>query len=211
MENTIIYREIKRSDYRALEKIIRDTWNYEQFCTQKTAKKMSRLYLASCLANQNFTCVAIRDDIPVGVIMGKDERYYRPKIRYFFRLLIIGFTLFINKESRNVAKMFKNFEILDNELLKECGKTFDGELAFFAISSNQRGMGIGKELFNRALNFMKSQHIKSFYLYTDITCNYGFYEHQGMVRLKERNYNLRPYVEDEILFFLYEYSFENIP
>lgn len=207
-KNHIEFREIRPSDYSALEQIISDTWDYERFCSQKVARKMSRLYLASCLTNQNFTCVAVNDGEPVGVIMGKDERNHRSKIRNNIRCLAAGIAILMSKEGRQVAKVFKSFETLDKELLKESGQLFDGELAFFAIRDDQRGLGIGKQLFDRVLSFMKSQSIKNFYLYTDATCNFGFYEHQGMERLNERSCNLNPFVDEEILFFLYGYMFD---
>lgn len=42
-------------------------------------------------------------------------------------------------------------------------------------------------MFSNMLEYMKSQNIKDFYLYTDTSCNYGFYEHQGMIKRKEKN------------------------
>lgn len=203
--NNIEFREVKSSDYSALEKIISDTWKYETFCSPKTAKKMSKLYLASCLSNQDFTCVAVNNGEPVGVIMAKDEQNHKTKSRYILRCLFAGMAMFLSKEGRQIANVFKGFDTLDRELLKKSGKTFDGELAFFAIDSNQRGMGTGKELFHRAQGFMKAQNIKNFYLYTDSSCNYGFYEHQGMKRLNEKICSLKPYADKDLIFFLYEY------
>lgn len=202
-KRNIEFREIRHSDYRALEKIISDTWNYERFCSQKTAKKLSRVYLASCLTGQDFTCVAVRDGVPVGVIMSKDERRHGARLGYSVRCLTAGIAMLMSKEGRRVSAMYKGIAVLDEELLTDSGQSFDGELVFFAIKDDQRGMGIGKELFDRALHFMKSRGIKNFYLYTDVSCNFGFYEHQGMKRLNERKYSLRPYINDEMMFFLY--------
>lgn len=213
MRSDIHFREIQRSDYKALEKIIRDTWNYERYCSPKIAERMSKLYLASCLANQAFTCVAEKGGEAVGIIMGKNEKNHRMQIQYAIRQLGAAATMLCTKEGRQVFKLFYGIDKLDQALLAESGQDFDGELAFFAVGSDQRGTGIGKELFNRLLVYMKSQSIRNFYLYTDSTCNYGFYEHQGMKRIGEKKYSLKSHSDEDMLdtlFFLYGYNFENL-
>ena len=44
-----------------------------------------------------------------------------------------------------------------------------------------------KKMFCNMLEYMKLQNINDFYLFTDTTCNYGFYEHQGMNRCDEKS------------------------
>lgn len=36
------------------------------------------------------------------------------------------------------------------------------------------------------IDYFKIEKIVSFYLYTDSSCNYGFYEYQGLVRCGEK-------------------------
>ncbi|MEG1848630.1 MAG: GNAT family N-acetyltransferase [Lachnospiraceae bacterium] len=205
-QNTIQYRTIQPSDYEALEKIICDTWNYEKICNQKTAKILSKVFLASCLTNQTFTCVALKQDIPVGIIMGKNEKTHHMQIRYAWRQFAAIVEILVRKEGRRVLKIFEMFKHINQDLYRESGKEFDGELAFFAIDSRARGAGVGKELFHRLQNYMQSQNISDFYLYTDITCNYGFYEHQGMRRMCEKKYSPAAYTNKEMSFFLYAYE-----
>lgn len=54
------------------------------------------------------------------------------------------------------------------------------------MSSKARGNGVGKRLFQDLLAYVRSQDINRFYLFTDTSCNYGFYEHQGLVRCGKR-------------------------
>lgn len=58
MEDKIIFRSYDKKDRQALEDIIRKTWNYDKFSSPKTAARLARVYLNSCLANQTFTRVA---------------------------------------------------------------------------------------------------------------------------------------------------------
>ena len=75
-----------------------------------------------------------------------------------------------------------------------------------AVSSECRGKGIGKMLFQSALEYMKQEKLDNFYLFTDTSCNYGFYEHQGMERCveKEHIFNIKGQ-RASMKFFIYEY------
>lgn len=203
MEHKITFRSIKASDYPALERILCDTWKYEQFCSSACARTMAKLYLASCLVEQTFTQVALRNNEPVGVIMGKNEQEHRPSLRYIIRLVSTGILMFTKKEGRKIAKLFGGFEQIDKNLLAECKTNFDGQLAFFVVRDDQRGSGIGKQLYQSFLAYLEKEDLHSFYLYTDTKCNYKFYEHQGLIRLKETTTRLNLNTKEEIHFFLY--------
>lgn len=204
--NSIYFRPIQKQDYKDLAKLITETWDYGKFCSSKIATQMGKLYLASCLANQTFTCVALQEQKPIGIIMGKNNKTHKCSFYYQYNQAKYALPLLIKKEGRIVANMFSGIEKIDQQLLDSCGKTFDAELAFFAVSEKARGFGIGKALFEQFQTYLKSENLNSFYLYTDVTCNYGFYEHQGLQRLGEQSYSLKPYVDEEFRFFIYGYD-----
>ena len=114
--------------------------------------------------------------------------------------------LLSGKEGREVARAFSGINQVDKELLKESEKEYPGELSFFALDVRYRGLGIGKKLFRALLDYMEQQKISRFYLYTDNSCNYGFYEHQGMRRCGQKSYKVPLAVDNEMQFFLYEYD-----
>ena len=62
-------------------------------------------------------------------------------------------------------------------------------------------------LFQSVLQYMKEQGLDEFYLFTDTSCNYGFYEHQGMIRRMEKaqvfDINGRT---AKMNFFIYDYN-----
>lgn len=62
-------------------------------------------------------------------------------------------------------------------------------------------------LFQTALEYMKAQKINEFYLFTDTSCNYGFYEHQGMKRRceQEHAFNINGQVV-KMNFFIYDFA-----
>ncbi len=206
MMNNISFREYKKSDRNAISDIIRETWKYDRFCSHKTAQKLSKVYLDSCLTNQTFTQVVLVDDIPAGIIMAKDIKNHRCPVIKRLKMAASIFSLIITKEGLAVSKIFGNVETIDKELLNQCQTPYGGELAFFAVSPKYRGQGLGEKLFKKAVNYMQSQNISDFYLFTDTSCNYGFYEHQGMKRkhTKKYTFDIKSQLES-MNFFIYDY------
>lgn len=212
MKQKIIYRAFQKQDIPFITDIIREAWNYDQFSSSKTAKKLSRLFLYSCLANQSYTQVAVENDIPIGIIMGKSmTSHVHPlihRMKQFFSLA----SLYLSKEGRKVMKTFESVNHIDKELIAQNGYQYPGEVVFFAVSSSARGKGIGKRLFQFLLEYMKSEKIPRFFLFTDTSCNYGFYEHQGIIRRCEQDTTF--YIKEQtatMSFFLYDYEVSPTP
>ncbi|MGI6315634.1 MAG: GNAT family N-acetyltransferase [Christensenellales bacterium] len=111
------------------------------------------------------------------------------------------------REGRAASRVFVKVEAIDRELLR-CCPPYMGELAFFAVSSSYRGQGVGKQLFQKAVEYLRKQKISSFYLFTDTSCNYGFYEHQGMQQKTKKICSMKigDHTE-EFEFYLYDYHF----
>lgn len=211
MKHTITYRQIQRGDHRALEQIISDTWGYERFCSQKTARRMARLYLAGCLAQHTFSSVAVCDGTPVGVILCRTGGEKRPTLVERLAQWTAGAAMLCSREGRAVAKLFQGIDQLDQDLLRHSGRSFDGEVVFFAVGAHQRGLGMGRGLWNDAMEYLRSQCVQQFYLYTDSTCDFAFYEHQGLERVVGRSHRLRPDQEVELQFYLYAGAVEAAP
>ncbi|MFR2211926.1 MAG: GNAT family N-acetyltransferase [[Clostridium] leptum] len=78
-------------------------------------------------------------------------------------------------------------------------------MVFFAIHPAYRSLGIGKELYSRFLNYMKNESIEHCYVYTDTTCNYGFYERQNMLQCGTEKITLQLNASPKnFLFFIYD-------
>lgn len=205
MKNNVKLRELKKQDLPALEDVIRKTWDYDKFATPKTARRLAKVYLATCLTNQTYTRVAEVDGVPAGLIFGKDIEKHHCPLKYRLRQLFAVCGLLISKEGRGILNFYKSVDDIDSQLLKQCNKDYKGEIALFALSPEYRGLGIGKMLFHCLLAYMKSQSISDFYLYTDTSCNFGFYEHQGMVRQQQYKHlvNMKGQ-KGELEFYLYD-------
>ncbi len=74
-KQVITYRSIQPSDCAELGRIIVDTWQFDQFTAgPKGAGHFGQSYLLSCLLQASYTCVALREGRPVGVIVGAERR-----------------------------------------------------------------------------------------------------------------------------------------
>lgn len=135
--------------------------------------------------------------------MGKNEKTHRISLRYVVREVLAFLAMLMTKEGRGLLKIFGGFHDINKNLLAASPQKLDGELAFFAVRSDQRGTGVGTELFSRLKAYMESQGIASFYLYTDTSCNYGFYEHQGTKRICEHQNQFKAYDNKAMTFYLY--------
>ena len=205
MKNEIIYRNIKRRDYHELAKIISDTWEYDKFCSPKTAHRMGYLYLANCLCEQNYVEIAVKNDIPVGVIMGRIKRYRNKKAKLKFRYMRMKIVsiLAMTEEGRKIMEAFDDFDDTDEELLQKSGKDFDAEISFFAVNRRQRGYGIGSTLYNHLIDAFDDENVNSFYIFTDTACDYEFYEKRGAVRIGEYKKDLSMCGYKDFTQFLY--------
>lgn len=207
MREQIQFRSYQKKDFVTLSKIIGDTWKHEKFCNSpRLANKLSDTYLYFCLAEQTFSQVALINQEPVGIIMGNVLRHRQP-VRYKIAAEWSAFCLSQKKEGKAAWEFFKEVDKIDQEILKETGKEYQGELSFFAVSSKHRGKGIGKVLFQTLCEYMKQENVANFYVFTDTSCNYRFYELQGMKKRGERHKSFRIGEEKvSYTFFIYDQS-----
>ncbi len=206
----VICREFQPRDTQALADIIRITWGYDdKFGKGETARRLAQAYLDLCLVNQTYTQVALVDGVPVGVIMCRHNRSHQCPDRLRDRQAQSMQTLCATEEGRAAAAFYRTISELDQELLKRCGKTYQGEIVFFAVNAAYRGFGIGGKLFDAALAYLKQAAVTDFYLFTDTSCDFRFYEYKGMHRQQTITHQFtvrgRPLTFD---FFLYDSHLE---
>lgn len=207
MLEKISMRSFKMKDCTALENIIREAWNYDDFSSEKAATKLAKTFLSNCLTNQTFAQVVLVNGEVAGIIMGKNRQRHKCPLKFRLHKLICVFSLLISKEGRKVSSIFKDVNKIDKTLFENCHKEYQGEVSFFAINAKYRGKGLGKQLFNKLITYMKSENIQNFFLFTDTSCNYRFYEHQGMVRRGCQKHSFLINGKNvEMQFFIYDYQ-----
>lgn len=206
---TVELRPMTEKDFPKIESIIKSSWRYEDFCSPKVANKLAKSFLAGCLTDYTDSQVAIVDNKLVGVIFLKNSAIHRTPFKYRLKQLKTMISMMLNKEARNVASVFSYVEVIDKKLLKEAGHDYAGELSLFAVDETCQGQGVGKKLFQYAMTTFQEQQVDNFYLYTDTTCNYGFYDYHGMTKRAEMVHHFTQLAGVEpTTFFLYDYDFK---
>ena len=56
----------------------------------------------------------------------------------------------------------------------------EAEIYLLAVNPEMKGLGIGGTLFAEAINYLKKQGAKSYWIKTDTDCNYKFYDYKGL-------------------------------
>jgi len=207
----ILYRELRKSDFDSVKNMINESFGlYRYVDNESVLKSFLNVYLSSCLSEKTFSCVSEKDGKVIGVIMGNakcDYSYFahlKPIFAMAYHSVAMAIKAIIHK---NDNSDYKRMHQIYHELLAGSGQEFSGVLTLFAVSEECRGFGVGKELLHRLLTYQKERETSNIYLYTDSTCNYGFYESQGFKRLGEKTMQItRDHKIDTLDVYLYEYK-----
>lgn len=204
-KKAITYRSIKSSDYSELADLIATSWNYRKLTTSFNAKQMAYAFLFSSLAHQSFNQVAVKNNKVVGVVMGRVEELPLSQKLFLLPLLFNLLALQFTSEGRKAFQSFKRNLHVNKSLLKQTYETYDGELVLFAVSPDCQGLGVGSQLFQDFLMYLRSEGACTFYLFSDTSCTYSFYDYKGLKRTGVITRNM-PFLRKELSFFLYRGS-----
>lgn len=207
MKQEIYYRPFQKQDTRDLASVISESWNYEKMFSKKAAYHFSHIFLYYELARQAFTQVADVDGKAAGIIVGniKDESKTKYKWLYWPKIIGHGVCLLARKEGRDILMNYVG-EVgnLNKKMMDNLDESFDTELSLFAVTPKVQGLGVGSELFRFFTDKLKQKRMKKFFLYTDTTCNYGFYDYKGLSRISAASKKIGSPVNEEIEFYIYK-------
>ncbi|KKD54825.1 MULTISPECIES: GNAT family N-acetyltransferase [Paenibacillus] len=204
-------RDIRKEDIEPIKSIIADTWNAKDFIEDDGIinAAVTMMFISPILNKSTFGRVATLDGEVIGVIfgsrVGEITSYRLLQEDYTSELLQL---LNLNDIER---KVFVELTSMTNEayskLIRGKEDEFQGCLEFFAVSEEARGKKVGKQLFNELISYLRNTKTNKIYVYTDTMSNYGFYDHNGFVRLDEEVtvFNL-PNGKLENTNFIYEYK-----
>ncbi|WP_334077401.1 GNAT family N-acetyltransferase [Paenibacillus sanfengchensis] len=204
-------RDIRQEDIESIKTIIADTWNARDFVEDENTLNaaITMMFICPILNKSTFGRVATIDGEVIGVIFGS-----RIGETTSYRLLQEDYTselLQLLNLNDIEQKIFVELTSTTNEayskLIKGKENEFQGCLEFFAVSEEARGKKVGKKLLNELISYFRDTNVSKIYVYTDTMSNYGFYEHNGFVRLDEEVtvFNL-PIGKRENTNFIYEYK-----
>ncbi len=198
----------RKKDYPKVCNLICTSFVLDDYVSDaKTLELVNKRYLCSSLAEQTYNLVAEVDGQVVGVIMGASDHAKHTAATAVNALQSLFYSLRIILFHRKPCSGQGNIHQAYGDLIRDRRNQYDGVLTLFIVQEKFRGFGIGRVLLRAAQEYWKAQGTSSSYLYTDDTCNYGFYEHMGFTRANERKVDiLRNGKKAELGVYLYEYQ-----
>ncbi|CAF1235663.1 unnamed protein product [Didymodactylos carnosus] len=160
-------------------------------------------YVRNCVDNSTYTDLIVdeeNDERILGILVGDHEshRSCRSMIKNFRNCVI----LYKHILCSHLGKRFVALEVVDEmstiskRIEDEC-EEFDSEINLLVLSKDLQGKGYGRLLMERYIEFCKNdKNIKSIFVWSDISCNYKFYEHYGF-RLYKQFYDDRLTAHDD--------------
>ncbi|KFI66123.1 GNAT family N-acetyltransferase [Bifidobacterium cuniculi] len=79
---------------------------------------------------------------------------------------------------------FPNETMLEEDA--DIASSTQAELELFMVDPDVRGHGLGRELWQSLLAAFAKMDVHAFFLHTDSSCDYSFYDHKGLERVAER-------------------------
>jgi ribosomal protein S18 acetylase RimI-like enzyme len=188
----IVYRPIQRTDYRDITYLVEATWPFHTYIrNKKTLHKFLRLVLMGCLLSSSYGRVALKDGKVIGFILGKTKQcrssfwhmhLFIESIKYFIAIL------FANKPDRQ--SIFQYLAIPKIYKTMKPHEVYDGEIVFFAVDKQCRGLGVGTTLLNDLKQYFTQTSARRIYVFTDSNSNFGFYDYQGFTLLNKQSITL---------------------
>lgn len=95
-------------------------------------------------------------------------------------------TLSASEHGRGIVSYLERDRADTQQLAASVRKETPTELLLFILSPQARGHRLGSALYDGFLAHLRERGVRDYYLYTDSTCSYGFYDHRGLRRVAER-------------------------
>lgn len=205
MKRTVVYRPFEQRDTAHLAEVISQSWSYEKMFSKNTAYHFSHIFLYYELSRQSSNRVVEVEGRAAGIITSAFKSKHKRRGFYIMKVLKHGLQMAVTAEGRNVLLNYvKAVDELNSRMLNSLNEPFKAELSLFAVSPSLLGLGTGSALFNDLLLQLKKNQIETYYLYTDTTCNFGFYDYKGLERASAVKRYIKTPVNKEIEFFIYK-------
>lgn len=189
--NDITYRPYRDGDAAHVKAIIDEAFFIHRYVPHaRLLDSALEVYLRERLLASTYTQVAEQNGHVIGVLMGRVHGQPRLPRAVSNRLLTAVHMLKIAalglSDLRSLGQYF-GFSGVYRTLRERTSAPLTDELTLFAVSSAARGLGVGKRLYQNYLSHLRHHGRRSFYLYTDSLCSFGFYEKRGMTRTAEQD------------------------
>lgn len=206
MSDSVTLRPLRRDDYPTLIGMMRRMWYADPSMSDACAIRLATVDLHHCLSCSTIATVAEHDGKVVGLILARVDATaprwrstpLNPHVR---RVIRESLPLPFSAEGRRGLRDALDLIAVDARLMRGLKSRYDAEIVLFLVDERMRGRGVGRALFDYVLKAFRTAGVRRYFLYTDTTCDVGFYDHRGLTRFRERRMT---HDDGEDTYYLYE-------
>lgn len=182
----ISYRPYQEGDAEDVTRILIEAMNIHRFVQgERLRHTLADAYRCERLLASSFTQVAVQDGRTLGIVMGHVTGVPRLPGRFRHRLRSAWLTVLAGvlgfRQWKSLAR-YAGFEAVYRRLRATHASQIPNELTLFAVDASTRGHGVGTHLYASFTRHLEKRRQHSFFLFTDDTLSYRFYEKMGMTR-----------------------------
>ena len=177
------FRPLEAGDVDAIVALDQATWYSDG---GEHSREMAALESCGLLERVTWSNAALIDGRFVGMITAavKGEDPLAEDVRRAFadRFDQARETLSKSASGRKVLHDY-DVDAAENEHFEaQARRELDAEAVLFFLDPSARGHQLGKRLFDSLVDHLDAAGLKTYWLFTDSTCSFGFYDHRGMRR-----------------------------
>jgi len=180
----IAFRQYEKSDLERCCEIAVGAWPEVFSIAEKGEASLAmEAYIDFYRASANWQEVACASGSIVGILFGKVEGdlTWRGRLRAFLSERLVYLRILTGSYGKMPGRMsLVRIAMSDDKNKLRNSPEADGEVIFFVVDRDRRGLGIGREMMDRFMKYARSRGARRIIVCTnDPGCNWGFYEKYG--------------------------------
>lgn len=195
----LTFRPYTPADLAACGALAAEAWpEFASLVAPLERPKFLRSYIRICLPISTRLEVAELDGALVAFLFGSVEADFRPVGRPLAMLTYAGVGLkFLLGGYGRVARPLEVMRMVvgTEKQAAAASPSSDCSIELFVVSQAHRGMGIGRQMLERFSAHARDRKASTLSLFTDMTSNWGFYEHLGFHKVADFPDALNSYLQ----------------
>lgn len=191
-------RAVQPSDIKPLARMVQEAWHTDDNLDAFAQAQLGMLDAVGCMFRSTQILVATLIDNKTGqeqiagcaAVVDRRHPEHKPYRALFARHAVRALCAlakqpaYVVRNGKQVAELLQ-YQHNDHRMLRQAQREhmgYQGELALFIVDQRLRGFGLGKRLWQAAMQWFDRRQIARFFLFTDSTCDWQYYEHIGLTR-----------------------------